>query len=107
MTIAYIVTADFTDVAVAGEWVDWLKGGHIQEVLDGGATSCAVVRLEPEDSAPLRIEVRYRFPSMHDFTRYLKEYAPRLRGDAQARFPSSRGVTMTRRVGEVLFELPA
>jgi len=107
MTIAYIVTADFTDVAVAGEWVAWLKEGHLQAVLDGGATSVSVSRLEPDAATPLRFEVRYRFPSMQDFSRYEKEFAPRLRADVEQRFPRDRGVTLSRRLAEILHDLPA
>jgi hypothetical protein len=102
MSIAYTVTADFDDLAVAAEYVRWLQEGHLAAVLDGGATEATLVRVEPSPAAPLRFEVRYRFPSMDTFRRYEAEFAPRLRAEGLARFPASRGVRMARALGEVL-----
>lgn len=106
MAFAYTVIGDFEDAAVAGEWIDWLRGGHVQAVLDGGATSAEVVRLEPTAAAPLRVEVRYRFADHAAFQRYERDAAPALRADGLARFPPSRGVRLTRVLGEVVARLP-
>jgi hypothetical protein len=102
MSIAYTVTAAFDDLSVAGEYVRWLQEGHLAEVLEGGAAEATLVRLEPTAAAPLRFEVRYRFPSMAVFQRYEAEFAPRLRAEGLAKFPASRGVRMSRSLGEVL-----
>lgn len=106
MAFAYTVIGDFDDAAVAGEWVDWLTHGHLQAVLDGGALSAEVVRLEPTQAAPLRLEVRYRFADHAAFQRYERDAAPALRADGLARFPPSRGVRLTRVLGEVLAAVP-
>lgn len=107
MTIAYTVTADFDSLEVASEWVRWLQDGHLAEVLHGGASHAAIVRVEPTEANPLRFEARYHFPSMQVFQRYEKEFAPKLRAEGLAKFPASRGARMSRALGEVLTELKA
>ncbi|MEW6434071.1 MAG: DUF4286 family protein [Myxococcota bacterium] len=106
MAFAYTVVGDFDDATVAGEWVDWLRNGHLQAVLDGGAQAAELVRLEPTAAAPLRFEVRYRFADLSAFQRYEQHHAPALRADGLARFPPSRGVRLSRVLGEVLASLP-
>jgi hypothetical protein len=106
MAFTYTVIGDFDDAAVAGEWIDWLRNGHLKAVLDGGALSAELVRLEPTAAAPLRLEVRYRFADRAAFERYERDVAPALRADGLARFPPSRGVRLTRVLGEVLASLP-
>lgn len=106
MGLAYTVIGDFDDPRVAGEWVDWLKGGHLQAVLDGGALSAELVRLEPTAAAPLRFEARYVFADLAAFQRYERDFAPSLRADGLARFPPSRGVRLQRTLGEVLARQP-
>lgn len=105
MRLAYTVIADFDAPPVAAEWLAWLTGGHLQAVLDGGARSADVVRLEPTPSAPLRVEVRYLFDDLTAFQRYEQTAAPALRADGLARFPPSRGVRLQRTLGEVLTTL--
>ncbi len=102
MSLAYTVTADFDELAVAAEWVQWLKDGHLDQVLQGGALEATVVRLEPTATAPLRFEARYRFASMAAFTAYEQGPAQALRADSLARFPAARGVRMSRSLGEIL-----
>jgi hypothetical protein len=102
MTVAYTVTAEFDELSVAGDYVRWLTDGHLAEVLEGGAAEASLVRMEPTAQAPLRFEVRYRFPSMEVFRRYEAEVAPRLRAEGLSKFPASRGVRMSRSLGEVL-----
>ena len=58
--LAYTVGVTFQDASLADEWLRWLQGGHIAEVLAGGATDAEVIELD----GPLRsFEVRYHFPS--------------------------------------------
>lgn len=105
MSIAYTVTAEFESLEVANEYVQWLQHGHLAEVLAGGATEARLLRLEPTTERQLAFEVRYLFPSMNDFTRYEREFAPRLRADGAARFPPSRGVKLGRSLAEILSTL--
>ena len=97
--IAYTVTATFTDCKVAEEWVAWLQGGHIEEVIKGGAISAEIVRFDGDDC---RYEVRYHFASREAFGAYEQLHAPRLRAEGLAKFPTSRGITYARSTGSVL-----
>lgn len=99
--IAYTVTATFPDRQLAEQWLQWLRDGHIAEVLAGGATVADVVAL---DSPALAYEVRYRFPSREAFDRYEKDFAPRLRADGLRLFPVERGIAYRRSVGAIIDE---
>jgi hypothetical protein len=96
--LTYTVGVTFITPALAKEWIAWLDGGHIADVMAGGATSAEIVQL---DEPPLAYEVRYRFPSRTAFERYLAEHAPRLRAEGLARFPVEKGVTYRRSVGVI------
>jgi Domain of unknown function (DUF4286) len=102
-TIAYTVTATFDDVALATEWLRWLTGGHIAEVVAGGATAAEVVALDGDKPT---FEVRYRFPSREAFAAYERDHAPRLRAEGLRLFPPERGVAYRRTIGEVVAAMP-
>jgi dipeptidase E len=98
--VTYTVAAAFEDASLAEEWLRWLTGGHLAEVLAGGAADAEVVELE--GAAGRSFEVRYHFPSRAAFERYEREHAPRLRADGLARFPVEKGVKYCRSVGAVV-----
>jgi Domain of unknown function (DUF4286) len=101
--IVYTVAAIFEDAAVAQEWIAWLRGGHLAEVMDGGALDAEVIRLDATaGSSATRYEVRYHFAGRESFTRYERDHAPRLRAEGLAKFPPQRGVRYERSVGERL-----
>lgn len=100
--IAYTVSAVFSDAAVADEWIQWLRGGHIAEVIAGGASDAEIIEKDVPPDAARAIEVRYHFPSRERFSAYERERAPRLRAEGLRRFPTERGVTYDRSVGEVV-----
>lgn len=99
----YTVEATFTDPAVAEEWVAWLRDGHIADVMRGGALDARVVRL---DGAELVFQVHYRFASRESFAHYERAFAPALRAEGLARFPTSRGVGYRRSVGDIRLQIP-
>lgn len=109
----YTVTATIpasdpaSGASTAREFIDWLTGGHTAEVIEGGATSATVITLDPdpdEQSPPMRIETRYRFPSRAAFDAYEAGPAIPLREDGRSRFGGR--VAFERRVGEAIQELP-
>ena len=100
MTFAYSVRATFDEAAVAREYSDWLTGGHLADVIKGGAQQATLVQL-----GPLEFEARYLFADAAAFATYEKVHAPALRAEGLAKFPASRGVKMTRSQGEVLLHL--
>jgi hypothetical protein len=101
--IAYTVAVTFTNPTLAEEWLRWLAGGHIDDVLAGGATRAEVIEL---DGPTRSFEVRYRFPSREVFAAYERDHAPRLRAEGLHRFPVERGVAYRRSVGMVTNTFP-
>jgi hypothetical protein len=99
--IAYTVVATLPGEDVASEYIGWLESGHLDAVLEAGAANAMIVRIQ-DPPAPIQVETRYVFPTREVFERYLREAAPALRAEGQARFPPHRGVTFTRRIGVVL-----
>lgn len=98
---SYAVIATLPDEATATEYVAWLKDGHVDQVIAGGASTASIVRLDAEgaEAAP-RVMTQYVFPSRAVFNTYVERYAPALRADGQKRFPPARGVTFVRLAGE-------
>ena len=96
---SYTVRCEFPDDALQKEWLTWLLDGHAQALLDAGAVSAAVVA---DASDPLRLEVRYVFPSRAAFQRYETKYAPALRNDGLNRFPPHLGIGYQRGEGPIL-----
>jgi hypothetical protein len=97
-SITYTVTVAFDDSALADAWLHWLTGGHIADVLAGGATDAELVEL---DGPTRTFEVRYHFPSREGLARYEREHAPRLPAEGLRLFPPEKGVTYRRALGEV------
>jgi hypothetical protein len=98
--LLYTVIATLPDETTRSEYIAWLREGHIDAVLQGGADSGMIVRIE-QPATPLQVETRYVFSTRALFERYLREHAPRLRADGLARFGPDRGITFERRVGEI------
>jgi hypothetical protein len=101
--IAYSVTATLSDPALASEYIAWLRAGHLERVLEGGATTAAIVRIE-QPATPVQVETRYTFPDRPAFERYLVETAPGLRAEGLERFP--QGVVFERHVGTIVWSSP-
>lgn len=99
--LAYMVIATLPSEAVAEEYVEWLLGGHVAAVAEGGATVGEVIRLDVEDGDPPRVMSRYEFASRGAFERYVREVAPALRAEGLEKFGPGRGVGYQRFVGEV------
>ena len=50
--ICYTVMATIADPKVLREYLDWLQGGHVDQVVIAGAVSGMIVLLDPERGAP-------------------------------------------------------
>jgi hypothetical protein len=97
--VVYTVTVSFTGEDLVSQWIEWMEGGHVAEVLAGGATAAEIVRLDlPEPT----FDVHYRFPSREAFTAYERDHAPRLRAEGLRRFPVEKGVIYKRTLGTVV-----
>lgn len=99
----YVVRAEFVDADAAADWLAWLQGGHVGDVLAAGAQGAEIVQL---DTPPLCYEVRYRFASRTAFDAYEHDHAPRLRAEGSTRFPPST-VGYSRSSGAVIWSAGA
>lgn len=103
--VVYTVTSTMPDAPTGERYVAWLTGGHVQAVLDAGASDARVVRLL-EPPGPPRIRSEYVFPSLGAYETYVRDHAPALRADGLARFGPGSGVRMDRELTEVLWPEP-
>jgi hypothetical protein len=100
--VCYCVIATLPDEATAAEYIAWLKDGHVEKVIAGGARSGMIVRLEPEADRRPRVMTQYMFSSRRVFDQYVELHAPALRADGLRQFPPERGITFTRLSGDTL-----
>ncbi|MBG83537.1 MAG: DUF4286 domain-containing protein [Phycisphaerae bacterium] len=99
----YTVSAEFANQATAAEWLHWLKEEHVQAVLDCGATSAEIIRLDEPVTA---YEIRYVFPDREAYLHYRDEHAPRLQAEGLERFPETSGVQYERSTGLIEATFP-
>jgi hypothetical protein len=96
----YSVRSTFTDGAVRGEFIAWLRDGHLADVVRAGALDAELVELDLPADAPAgaiaEVETRYHFASRAAFEAYAAGPAVPLRAEGAAKFPPSRGIVMTR-----------
>ena len=100
----YSVRSRFTNAATRAEFIGWLAGGHLADVVKAGALDAELVELEPErdgsgdvpGDAPGDVESRYHFASREAYEAYAAGPAVALRAEGMAKFPPERGITMTR-----------
>ena len=90
--VVYTVTAELVDQEIAGEYVAWLRAGHLREVVElGGALEARLVELDAEGLGGVRVQSTYVFANRGKFEAYVRDHAPRLRADGLALFGPSRG----------------
>ena len=81
-----------------------MKNGHVQGVVDSGATSAEVIVLESDDGS-VRVESSYIFPSRAAFQAYFDGPAIALREEGKALLIDTGKVSFQRRIGEIVFKL--
>lgn len=99
--IAYTVTATLPDEQSASEYIRWLRTGHIDAVIRGGADQGMICRvIEPAE--PIRVQTRYTFATREMYDRYIAIWAPALRQEGLERFGPGSGVTFERTLAEII-----
>lgn len=98
--VLYSVTAHLPDDAVAEEFLQWLRGGHVADMVAAGALWACVVQ-QQMDGPGGAITSMYGFKDEGAFQTYLSDEAPRMRGEGLALFgpATGKGVTFTRSLG--------
>ena len=95
-TFLYSVRSTFANHEVRAEFIAWLRGGHLADVVKAGALDAEIVEFEAENGAIGEVETRYHFASRAAFDAYANGPAVPLRAEGAAKFPPSRGIVMTR-----------
>jgi len=98
--IAYTVICTIEKKEKAHAWLSWLRGGHVQNALAGGAESAQII--QRDDGPPVTFEVRYVFPDRAAYDAYIRDHAPRLREEGLKRFPPEDGFSYDRTTGEII-----
>lgn len=98
MSILYEVNAAFIDPSIADDWVRWMVDEHISDVIEAGASSGRLLRVDSEDGSP-RYSVLYEFASRDRLDAYVRDHADRLRAEGVRQFPLDK-VRYHRRTGE-------
>ncbi len=91
------------DVQSIDHWLAWMRDVHIEEVLECGAKSASVVKMDTDVPT---YEIRYQFNSRGEFEIYERDHAPRLRAEGLELFPLDLGLSYERTTGEMLFAFP-
>jgi len=97
----YMVRATLPDEDTRDAYLKWIQGGHLDQVIRGGASTARLVRVD-EPPQPLDVLAMYTFPSRGAFDLYLRDHAPRLRAEGLERFGPQNGVSFRRQVGTIL-----
>lgn len=95
-TFLYSVRSTFTNAEVRADFIAWLRGGHLADVVKAGALDAEIVEFDAENGAIGDVETRYHFASRAAFDAYASGPAVPLRAEGAAKFPPSRGIVMTR-----------
>lgn len=107
--IRYTVRAECPDEATARDFIAWLAGGHIAEVIKHGASDARIIRLNDDASGtpgtPV-VLIEYSFPSRAAYDEYDRDHAPALRAEGRVKFVEGRGVKMSRMIGEIAQSFP-
>jgi hypothetical protein len=96
--LVYTVTVELPSAELARELLDWLADDHLGDVVRAGALDGEAVVLDGDAHV---VECRYRFASREAFAAYEAGPAEALRAEGRAKFGPERGITMSRRIGEV------
>lgn len=99
----YVVGVTLPNTDLAERWLDWLRNGHIAEVIAGGATEATIYRVDGTDHS---FEIVYAFPTREAFVHYERDHAPRLREEGRRLFPPEQGVVYRRSTAEFIERFP-
>lgn len=87
MGYIYAVTVQI-QLSYHDEWLAYMKGGHIQDVLDTGCFSKASMTkvLKEDEREGFTYTIHYHFDQYSAFSTYEKDHAPKLQKEHQKLF---------------------
>jgi hypothetical protein len=103
--VKYVVTSTMKSHDVVEEFVSWLTGGHVQALLAAGASSATIAHIDSEIGGTFIVEVEYIFPSRESLESYFAGPAIPLRQEGKELFVDTGKCVLSRRIGDVVFEL--
>lgn len=89
--IIYNVTCN-VDPSMADEWLQWMLGEHIPEVMGTGCfVEFKVMKLltQAQDDVGVNYAIQYTSESLEDYERYQEEFGPSLRQKTFERYGES------------------
>jgi hypothetical protein len=101
--VRYTVTANVASKDTLGEFLEWLQGGHVQELVKAGALSAEVDVVESDSGATVA-ETTYIFPSREALQAYFDGPAAALREDGKVRWIDTGKISFSRRIATIAFE---
>lgn len=96
--VRYIVSGILQNQEVLTEFLDWLKGGHIQALLDAGALSSEIDIVESDS---IRVDIHYIFPDRATLQAYFDGPATALREDGKKRFIDTNKIVFSRSIATI------
>jgi hypothetical protein len=104
--VRYLVRATLRDAADLDQYVRWLQGGHVADVMRlGGALRGCIVVLERDAAAgeAQAVESVYEFPHRAALDAYLAGPALQLRDEGKHLWMDTGKVTFSRSIGAITF----
>ncbi|MFZ5971561.1 MAG: DUF4286 family protein [Bacteroidota bacterium] len=94
--LVYNVTVG-VDKSIEAEWIAWMKGTHIPNVLRTGmfVESKMYKVLTHDDEASVSYAIQYYALNLDNVQNYLENFAPRLREEAQLKFGNRQAAYRT------------
>ena len=84
--IIYSVTITI-EASIESEWVDWMTGVHVPDVLRTGCFSeCRMAKVLGSEGEEPSYVLQYQCPSLEEYHRYRDNFAPALQKDHSDRF---------------------
>ncbi len=102
--VRYCVTATVHNKENLNEYIDWLKSGHVQAVIAGGALNVEILLIDTDSEASFaKVESSYIFESRATLQAYFDGPAIELRKEGIELFINTGKVSFERKIADVIF----
>lgn len=101
--VRYTVTANIGTKEVVEEYLEWLKAGHVQALIDAGALSAEINVVETEPTEGKKVDATYVFSSREALQAYFDGPAAALREDGKVRWMDTGKINFSRRIATIDF----
>lgn len=103
-SVRYVVRGTLASPSFLEDYLSWLQGGHVQDVIAlGKALSAEVIVLDVVDGGSVMVETSYEFSDRAALEAYFAGPAIELRKDGVERWVETGKATFSRTIGEIKF----